>query len=84
MPPALASSAPAPRMARAPTPTTIVIRKNAPISATAQAIDFRAAAESGTVKKRIRMCGRPAVPSSSARPKDTELHEDGFCWPGDR
>ena len=25
----------------------------------------------GTVKKRIRMCGRPAVPSTSARPSDT-------------
>ena len=26
---------------------------------------------SGTVKKRIRMCGRPAVPSTSARPSET-------------
>ena len=33
--------------------------------------DERAALAFGTVKKRIRMCGRPAVPSTSARPSET-------------
>ena len=31
----------------------------------------RAALASGTVKKRIRMCGRPAVPSTSPMPSET-------------
>ena len=33
--------------------------------------DERAAFAFGTVKKRIRMCGRPAVPSTSPMPSDT-------------
>ena len=37
----------------------------------AQTTDERAALESGTVKKRMRMCGRPAVPSTSATPSET-------------
>src|ERR1700710_2699131 len=37
----------------------------------AQTTDERAALESGTVKKRMRMCGRPAVPRTSAIPSDT-------------
>ena len=37
----------------------------------AQTTDERAALALGTVKKRIRMCGRPAVPSTSARPSET-------------
>ena len=37
----------------------------------AHTTDERAALASGTVKKRIRMCGRPAVPSTSARPSET-------------
>ncbi len=37
----------------------------------AQTTDERAALAFGTVKNRIRMCGRPAVPSTSARPSDT-------------
>ena len=37
----------------------------------AQTTDDRAAFESGTVKKRMRMCGRPAVPSTSAMPSET-------------
>ena len=31
----------------------------------------RAALASGTVKKRIRMCGRPAVPSTRPSPSET-------------
>ena len=37
----------------------------------AHTTDDRAARESGTVKKRMRMCGRPAVPSTSAIPSET-------------
>ena len=33
--------------------------------------DERAALAFGTVKNRMRMCGSPAVPSTSARPSDT-------------
>jgi len=36
----------------------------------AQNTDLRASLASGTVKKRIRMCGRPAVPNISAMPKE--------------
>ena len=36
----------------------------------------------GTVKKRIRMCGRPAVPSTSARPSDTVSIGFGRNVPG--
>lgn len=32
--------------------------------------DFRASLASGTVKKRMRICGRPAVPNISAMPKE--------------
>jgi hypothetical protein len=35
----------------------------------AQNTDLRASLAFGTVKKRIRMCGRPAVPNISAMPK---------------
>ena len=38
--------------------------------------DLRASLASGTVKKRIRMCGRPAVPNISAMP--SEIAEIGF------
>ncbi len=41
------------------------------MSPTAHTTDKRAALASGTVKKRIRMCGSPAVPSTSASPSDT-------------
>ena len=37
----------------------------------AQTTEPRAALASGTVKNRIRMCGRPAVPSTSASPSET-------------
>ena len=37
----------------------------------AQTTEPRAARAFGTVKKRIRMCGSPAVPSTSARPSET-------------
>ncbi len=36
----------------------------------AQSTDLRACLASGTVKKRIRMCGRPAVPNISAMPNE--------------
>ena len=38
--------------------------------AIAQITDTRAALAVGTVKKRIRMCGRPAVPNTSAMPSE--------------
>ena len=38
--------------------------------AIAQITDFRAACAVGTVKKRIRMCGSPAVPNTSAMPSE--------------
>ena len=38
---------------------------------TAQATELRAAFASGTVKKRMRMCGRPEVPSRNASANDT-------------
>ena len=49
----------------------------------AQNTDFRASFASGTVKKRIRMCGRPAVPNISAMPN--EMAEIGSLMnpPGD-
>ena len=37
----------------------------------AQNTDLRASLALGTVKKRIRMCGRPAVPNISAMPNET-------------
>ena len=37
----------------------------------AQTTEPRAALAFGTVKKRIRMCGSPAVPSTSASPSET-------------
>ncbi len=40
-----------------------------PIHVVAHATDLRACFALGTVKKRIRMCGRPAVPNTSAMPK---------------
>ena len=38
--------------------------------AIAQITDLRASLAVGTVKKRIRMCGRPAVPKTSAMPSE--------------
>ena len=38
--------------------------------AIAQITDLRAACAVGTVKKRIRMCGMPAVPNTSAMPSE--------------
>ncbi len=38
--------------------------------AIAQITDLRASWAVGTVKKRIRMCGRPAVPNTSAMPSE--------------
>ena len=38
--------------------------------AIAQITDTRACCAVGTVKKRIRMCGRPAVPNTSAMPSE--------------
>ena len=70
-----------PRIARAPTPTSMVIVKNSPMSRTPQAIEPRAAFASGTVKKRMSRCGSPAVPSSSASPKEIELIAFGCCRP---
>ena len=40
-----------------------------PMIAIAQTTERRACSAVGTVKKRIRMCGRPAVPNTSAMPK---------------
>ena len=68
-------------MARAPTPTIMVMMKKAPISSTPVATDPRAALASGTVKKRISRCGSPAVPNSSASPKEIELTAFGCCRP---
>ena len=81
LPPALASTASCPSSARAPTPMNMVMMKNMPISRTAQPIEERAAFASGTVKKRISMCGSPAVPSSSASPNEMPLIALGNCWP---
>ncbi|MNR49938.1 hypothetical protein D3C85_1693880 [compost metagenome] len=39
--------------------------------------DLRASLASFTVKKRIKMCGRPAVPNISARPN--EIASIGFA-----
>jgi len=38
--------------------------------AIAQTTDLRASWAFGTVKKRIRMCGRPAVPNIRVRPSE--------------
>ncbi len=43
----------------------------------AHTTDERAAFALGTVKKRIRMCGRPAVPRTSASPSDTVSNGSG-------
>src|SRR6516225_7721854 len=40
----------------------------------AHATDVRAAFADGTVKKRIKMCGKPAVPSTSANPREMRFH----------
>jgi len=44
----------------------------------------RIALASGTVKKRTRMCGSPAVPSRSARPNEIPLIASEFPRPGAR
>src|SRR3954453_18365213 len=48
----------------------------------AQTTEVRAALALGTVKKRIRMCGRPAVPSTSARPSERVSSGFGGEGPG--
>ena len=42
----------------------------------AQNTDLRASLASATVKKRIRICGRPAVPNISARPSEIAVDRD--------
>ncbi|MNT84183.1 hypothetical protein D3C72_2241630 [compost metagenome] len=49
--------------------------KNKPIKPYATSTDLRAAFASGTVKKRIIICGRPAIPKT--RPRDSEIIESG-------
>ena len=48
----------------------------------AHTTEERAALAFGTVKNRIRMCGRPAVPSTSARPSETVSIGFGRNVPG--
>ncbi|MNY71273.1 hypothetical protein D3C86_2095770 [compost metagenome] len=49
--------------------------KNKPISPYATRTDLRAALASGTVKKRIMICGRPAIPNT--KPRDREIIDTG-------
>ncbi len=79
-----ASSPPVPRIARAPTPMIMTITKKLPIRNTAQPTELRAARASGTVKKRMRMCGRPAVPSRNASPNEISSSLEENCSPGCR
>ncbi len=51
-----------------------------PISTIAQATEVRAAFAEGTVKKRIRMCGSPAVPRTSASPSETKFKAPSGPW----
>lgn len=46
------------------------IRKNKPLNRQAKNTEPRAAFSSGTVKKRIRICGRPEVPNINAMPSE--------------
>jgi hypothetical protein len=55
-----------------------------PMTATAHPTEVRAALASGTVKKRMRMCGRPAVPSRKAIPVETVSSGLGKKRPGPR
>ena len=48
----------------------------------AHTTDERAALAFGTVKNRIRMCGRPAVPSTRASPSETVSSGFGRNVPG--
>ncbi|MNF89849.1 hypothetical protein D3C84_723880 [compost metagenome] len=48
----------------------------------ANSTDLRASLALGTVKKRIRMCGRPAMPKTSPRDKDTALIGSASKVPG--
>ncbi len=63
-----ASSAPAPRMARAPKPMIVTSTVKTAIRLIVHTTDVRAALAFGTVKKRISTCGRPAVPMKIVRP----------------
>ena len=66
-----------PRMALGPTfsaaekPITTMNRWHKPMANMAYSADLRAALALGTVKKRIRICGMAAVPSTSAIPRET-------------
>ena len=64
-----ASVAPSPTSsARAPKPMIVTSSVKTPMKPIVHTTDWRAALPSGTVKNRIRMCGRPAVPKKIVRP----------------
>jgi hypothetical protein len=63
-----ASSAPEPRIARAPKPMIVTSTVKIAIRLIVHTTDVRAALALGTVKKRISTCGRPAVPMKIVRP----------------
>ncbi len=63
-----ASSAPSPRIARAPKPITVTSTVKSAMMLVVHSTERRAAFASGTVKKRMRMCGRPAVPMKIVEP----------------
>ena len=69
---------------RAPKPMIVTIAVNVAMMPIVQSTDLRAALESGTVKKRVRMCGRPAVPMKIVRPVEITRIGDVRYVPGPR
>ncbi|MCY1452121.1 hypothetical protein D9M71_690230 [compost metagenome] len=73
-----------PTMTMAEKPRVATTRKKKPMKPVAKNTDLRASLALGTVKKRIRMCGRPAMPNT--RPSDIEaaLNGSASMLPGPR
>ncbi|MNT88839.1 hypothetical protein D3C72_2294580 [compost metagenome] len=57
-------------------------RKKKPMNTVANSTDLRASLALGTVKKRIRMCGRPAMPNTRPRDIDAVLIGSASIEPG--
>ena len=68
----------------APKPIITIKKNTYEIQLAATNTDLRAALASGTVKKRINTCGKPAVPNN--RPKPNEIDSMGLLTnlPGDK
>ena len=66
----------------APKPKKIVNEKKIAVIQVVQVIDERAVFASFTVKKRIKICGKPDVPNTNAIIIETESNEEVYLRPG--